>query len=220
MNRSKLDNQGPIVNQLLNLILDERIHIMKKDLFLMLLSLIFLTLSTMACSTSGVHDKYFGATEQRLLTHSIDQLVTMLPEENFLPFKGLNAYVECHFIENNDSLKYAVKRIKMELTEKYSCKIVETPDDANVIYDFFFTAIGTDRDKIGFSTPEFIIPGMSGAVSIDLISLDMYHGISELYYYVTDTKTNQITKKDRIRSIIRTDKLALPIITIPINTLD
>ncbi len=193
---------------------------MKKQTVTIFLSLIFLTAFTISCSTRGVHDDYFGATEQRLLTHSIDSLISILPEKDFMPFKGQNVYVECHFLEENHPLKYAVKRIKMELIHKYSCKVVDTPGTADVIYDFFFTALGTDRDSLGFSTPEFVIPGMAGTVSIDLISLDMYHGVSELYYYITDTKTDKITKRDRIRSIIRTDKLALPIISIPINTLD
>ncbi|THB81571.1 MAG: hypothetical protein D3926_01410 [Desulfobacteraceae bacterium] len=193
---------------------------MQKNHFLVLLGLIVITTFTQSCSTRGVHDEYFGATEQRLLTHSIDQLVSMLPENDFKPVKGQRVFVECHFIENNHPLQYAAARIKLEMTQKYSLSIVDSIEKADVIFDFFFTAIGTDRDDIGFSTPEFVIPGMAGVVKIDLISLDMYHGVSELYYFMTDSKTGEISKRDRIRSIIRTDKLALPIISIPINTLD
>lgn len=171
-----------------------------------------------SCSTRGVHNKYFGATEQRLVTHSLDQLVSKLPEDDFMPFKERKIYVECHFLEKNTSLEYALKRIKMEFMQKYGCTIVDSPKSADVIYDFFFTALGTDQDKVGFSTPELILPGV-GTVTIDLISLDMYHGVSELYYYITPTNGGKISRGDRIRSIIRTDKLALPIISIPISTL-
>ena len=182
---------------------------------LMLLLVIFFTSS---CSTRGVHDKYFGATEQRLVTHSLDQLVSMLPEKDFMPFKERKIYVECHFLEKEIPLEYALKRIEMEFVQKYHCTVVDSPDSADVVYDFFFTALGTDQDKIGFSTPEFILPSV-GTVTIDLLTLDMYHGVSELYYYITEPDVGKVSRGDRIRSIIRTDKLALPIISIPISTL-
>lgn len=182
---------------------------------LVLLTVLFLTSS---CSTRGVHDKYFGATEQRLVTHSLDQLVSMLPEKDFMPFKEQKIYVECHFLEDNIPLAYALKRIEMEFIQKYACSMADSPESADVIYDFFFTALGTDQDSIGFSTPEIIIPSV-GAVTMDLIALDMYHGVSELYYYITQPDAGKVSRGERIRSIIRTDKLALPIISIPISTL-
>lgn len=182
---------------------------------LVLLTVMFLTSS---CSTRGVHDKYFGATEQRLVTHSLDQLVSKLPEKDFMPFKAQKIYVECHFLEKNIPLAYALKRIQMELIQKYACTVVESPESADVIYDFFFTALGTDQDSFGFTTPEFLLPSV-GVVSIDLITLDMYHGVSELYYYITQPDAGNVFRGERIRSIIRTDKLALPIISIPISTL-
>ena len=183
---------------------------------LALLAVIFFNAS---CSTRGVHDQYFGATEQRLVTHSLDQLVSMLPEKDFMPLKERKIYVECHFLEDSFPLKYALKRIEMELVQKYSCTVVDAPESADVIYDFFFTALGTDQDSMGFRTPEFMVPGAAGTVSIDLIALDMYHGVSELYYYITEPDAGKISRGERIRSIIRTDKLSLPIISIPISTL-
>ncbi|HKL83431.1 MAG TPA: hypothetical protein VJ879_13025 [Desulfobacter sp.] len=182
---------------------------------LVLLTVLFVISS---CSTRGVHDKYSGATEQRLVTHSLDKLVSMLPENDFMPFKAQKIYVECHFLEKKTPLAYALKRIEMEFIQKYGCTVVDSPESADVIYDFFFTALGTDQDHLGFSTPELILPGV-GSVSIDLIALDMYHGVSELYYYITEPDVGKVSRGDRIRSIIRTDKLALPIISIPISTL-
>lgn len=182
---------------------------------LIVLVLMFLTSS---CATRGVHDKYFGATEQRLVTHSVDQLVSKLPEKDFMPFKGQKIYVECHFLEKNTPLEYALKRIEMEFAHKYQCSVVDEPESADVIYDFFFTALGTDQDKVGFSTPEFMIPSV-GTIAIDLIALDMYHGVSEVYYYITEPDGAKVSRGDRIRSIIRTDRLALPIVSIPISTL-
>ena len=181
---------------------------------------IFLTCFTTACSTRGIHDKYFGATEQRLMTRSIDQLIQKLPEKDFKPLYGQNVYPVCHFVEDNTALQYAQKRLELELMEKYHIHLIDSPETADAVLQVFFTAIGTDQDNFGFKTPDFIIPGSGTSVSIDLISLDMYHGVSEFYYYIIDQKSQRITRGDRLKSIIRTDKLALPIITIPINTLD
>ena len=104
--------------------------------------------------------------------------------------------------------------------EKYNGTLVTTPESADMVLHIFFNAIGTDKDKSGLKTPDFVIPGEIGAVSIDIITLDMYHGISELYYYIVDQKSMVITRGDKIRSTVRTDKLSFPIISIPVNTLD
>lgn len=192
---------------------------MNKKTIMFALALLTVVFSNSSCSTRGVHDQYFGATEQRLVTHSLDQLISMLPEKDFMPFKQRKIYVECHFLEDSIPLKYALKRIKMEFVEKYGCTVVDSPKVANVVYDFFFTALGTDQDYMGFKTPEFIVPGAAGAVSVDLLALDMYHGVSELYYYITEPEVGKVSRGERIRSIIRTDKLSLPIISIPISTL-
>jgi hypothetical protein len=68
------------------------------------------------------------------------------------------------------------------------------------------------------NTPEFVIPSV-GTITIDIIALDMYHGVSEVYYYITEQDGGKVSRGDRIRSIIRTDRLALPIVSIPISTL-
>lgn len=182
--------------------------------------MLLLTLFVCSCSTRGIHDQYFGATEQRLLARSIDKLMLSLPEEDFKPLTGKQIQLVCHFVENNTALQYAKDRLELELREKYQAGIVKGSEDADAIIQVFFTALGTDQDDFGLKTPEFIMPGSASTVSINLITLDMYHGVSELYYYIIDQKNPKITRSERIKATIRTDKLALPIISIPINTLD
>jgi hypothetical protein len=144
----------------------------------------------------------------------------MLPEKDFLPLKEQAIYLECHFIENNTSLKYAKKRLELELMEKYQITLSSDPESADKILHVFFNAIGTDQDNFGLKTPDFIVPGAASSIGIDILTLDMYHGVSELYYYIIDQNEELIVRGEKIRSTIRTDKLALPIISIPINTLD
>jgi len=172
-----------------------------------------------SCSTRGIHDKYFGATEQRLVTHSIDKLVKSIPEKDFMPLKGQAIYMECYFIEKNETLNFARKRLEMELKEKYCCTLTDVPESAQFLVHFFFNAIGTDQDILGFKTPEVIIPSV-GITSINILSLEMYHGVSELYYYIIDKSKLAIMRGEKLKAIIRTDRLVLPIISIPLNTLD
>ena len=187
---------------------------------LILSSLILLLFSLSACSTRGLNDKYLGATEQRLLTISIDKLMKELPEKDFLALRGKKVYVESHFVEENSITHYAEKRFDAELKERFLLNLTEDTNQADVVLEVFFVALGTDQDSFGFATPEFIIPGAGTTVSIDLISLHMFHGISELYYYAIDQHSGGIKRGERIKATARTDKLALPIISIPINTLE
>lgn len=192
---------------------------MKKKIVGWIVTTVLVVVMT-GCSTRGLHENYQGATEQRLITQSLDALIQKLPEEDFLPLKGETVYLECHFIEDSTSLAYAKERLKLELKQKYGLTLFDEPEAADKILKVFFNAIGTDKDDFGLQTPEFIIPGVGATFGIDIITLDMFHGVSELYYYIVDNKSSEVVRGDRIHSIIRTDKLSLPIISIPINTLD
>lgn len=63
-----------------------------------------------------------------------------------------------------------------------------------------------------------ILPGAGGLTSIDIISLEMFHGVSELYYYFIDPENHIIFKGKPVKAIVRNDTLKLPVISIPINT--
>ncbi len=194
---------------------------MKNSRSLFLLSAVVLSVLLLnACSARGLHNKYSSATEQRLVTQSIDKLVRSLPEKDFMPLKEKSVFVKCHFIEATQPLEYIKSRIELELMEKYGCIISTDPDDAFRQLHVFINAMGSDRDDFGLKTPEFVIPGVSGTLTINIITLDMYHGVSELYYYIFDPDTMTAARGERIKAVVRTDKLSLPIISIPINTLD
>lgn len=51
-------------------------------------------------------------------------------------------------------------------------------------------------------------------MQINLITLEQFHGVAEMYYYI-----DQDQRSDILQSRQRTDALGLPIITIPLNTL-
>jgi hypothetical protein len=172
-----------------------------------------------ACSTREIREHYTGSTEQRLISLSINKLITMLPEEDFSILRGEKVLLRCYFLESTGAFGYAQKRLEMELMDKYRCQMVESLADANLILHVFFTSLGTDVDKFGISTPDMILPVVGGFSSVDLIAISMFHGITELYYYVLNRDHRVLVKGERIKSVIRTDRLSLPFITIPINTI-
>jgi len=190
---------------------------MKKILFT---GIIVISLLLAACSTRQIREDYAGATEQRLVSHSINDLMEILPDKDISILAGHKVFLECFFLDNSPQFQYARERLAMRLIEKYHCELVSDPADAQFQFDVFFTAIGTDYDKFGLSTPELILPGAGGVSSIDIITLEKYHGISELYYYILDSGNRMLAKGETIKKVVRNDSLALPVITIPINTVD
>lgn len=172
-----------------------------------------------ACSTRQAIDNLAGSTEQRLITHSIDKLMKALPEDDFNKLADKNVYFESQFIKADALTDYANSRFLVELEQNFNCTIVKQRDEADFNVKVFFTSLGTDQDSAGFTIPPFSIPGISGSVKIDLLALDMYHGISELYYYIFDNTSKIGLRGEKIKAVIRTDKLATPIISIPISTL-
>ncbi len=191
---------------------------MRKRSAIGLLFIIFLVLMT-ACSTRQVIERYHGSTAQRLTSHSVNDMIAAIPEADFSRLQNKPVYLECYFLNDIEPLAYAKKRLELELMDRYQCRLVSDPVDAEMEVYVFFTSLGTDSDKFGLSTPEIAIPGM-GLSSIDLLALEMFHGITELYYYIVDDREQIIAKSDVIQTRVRNDSLALPVITIPINTVD
>lgn len=189
---------------------------MKKTLMLMVLLAFFLS----GCSTRQVISELDGSTAQRLVTHSIDQLMKKIPAEDFPSCRDKNVYVEPHFIKETPVLDYATERFKMELGQSFDCRIVESKQVADYTVNLFFTSLGTETDIFGISIPFLVIPGVSGASDINILAVEMFHGISEMYYYVSDAEEQVLTRREKSKAAVRTDKFALPFITIPINTMD
>lgn len=189
----------------------------------------FLALLISGCSTRGLNDQFASATEQRLVTQSLDKLVSSLPEKDFQDLRGQSVYLQAYFIEQpahpeiykpeSTILNFAQQRIKLELLEKYSCSFVETSDEADYQLHFFFNAIGSDQDSLGLSLPPLALPGM-GVSQIDIIAVEMFHGVSEGYYFIVNNDQAKTVRGKLLKARVRTDNLKLPIISIPLNTLD
>ena len=82
---------------------------------------------------SDIRRKYIDGVISQFDRIYLDKLIKKLPEQDFALLKGQKIYLECHFLEDSESLKYAKKRIELELMEKYNSTPVAEPESADMI---------------------------------------------------------------------------------------
>jgi hypothetical protein len=123
----------------------------------------------------------------------------------------LNSY----FVADDALQFYADRRLEIALARRFDIDVVPPGDDADVTLNVFYTSLGTNRDTKGFYLPLGYVPGLDEGAQIDLITLEQFHGVTELYYFVGPTGTER--RGAVIQARTRTDAIGLPIITIPIN---
>ncbi len=186
---------------------------------LRLLGLIALCCLLAGCSARQVQDNLAGATAQRLVTYAIDDLVSQIPEQDFAVFRGKTLVLESHFITGDDIRSYADQRLARELNQRFGIQIILGPQlMAPHRLSVFYTALGTDQGLLGFYLPLGVVPGVEESTRINLITLEQFHGVAEMYYYIESE--GQTSRGPRLLGRTRTDALGLPIITIPISSLD
>jgi len=179
-----------------------------------LLLLILLVMGLTGCGSRQVQDSLVGSTAQRLVSYAIDDLARALPESDFAGLAGQTLWIESHFVANSDLRHYADRRLAMELASRFDIEVVEDRLLAEHVLTVFYTSLGTDEDFRGFYLPLGFVPGLDAATRINLITLEKFHGVAEMYYYL-----GRDQRGDLLQSRQRTDALGLPIITIPLSTL-
>jgi hypothetical protein len=171
-----------------------------------------------ACSTRQVYDKYSGSTAQRLVTYSIHKLAREMKDEDFEEFRGKKVHLNSHFIVETQDLRYAHEYFEMEFRKRFDIKMVDEKD-ADFVFDLFFYSLGTDQDTYGLTLPIVNLSDTSQTVRIDILAMDMYHGISEAKLYITDASSQAIVERDRWLARVRTDKVSTPIFAFPVSSL-
>ena len=80
--------------------------------------------------------------------------------------------------------------------------------------------LGTDQDTFGFAIPIVDIFDVSQQVTVDLMAVDMYHGITEGKIYVTEVGSGTVEAPDQVLARVRTDIVSTPVFDFPVNTLE
>ena len=179
-----------------------------------LAALLLILVTLTACGSRQVQDSLVGSTAQRLVSYAIDDLAGALPRSDFAPLAGQTIYIDSHFIGNADLQAYADRRLAVELTHRFAIEVIDDRLAAGHVLTVFYTSLGTDQDFSGFYLPLGFVPGLEATTRIDLITLQKFHGVAEMYYYLGRNGRSEMLQSRR-----RTDALGLPIITIPLSTL-
>ncbi|MFU8833300.1 MAG: hypothetical protein ACNA7J_14250, partial [Wenzhouxiangella sp.] len=145
-------------------------------------------------------------------------LVAKLAPEEFEPLRGQQLYVQSHFIQFGLTRLYADQRLAAELENRFGIHVVDSPEAADLVLNVFYTSLGTDQGLLGFFIPLGFVPGLEEGTRINLITLEQFHGVAEMYYFLGPNGEGQ--RSDTIQARTRTDALGLPIITIPISNID
>ncbi len=169
------------------------------------------------CSARQLQDSLTGSTAQRLVTHAIDELAESLPEQDFEPLRGSRLVIRSHFIERDELREYADRRLAVELGARFDIDVVEHALIADHVLNVFYTSLGTDRGLRGFYLPLGFMPGIDETTRINLVTLEQFHGVAQMYYYLGETGSEQ--RSSILTSRQRTDAIGLPIITIPVSTI-
>lgn len=159
-----------------------------------------------------------GSTAQRLVTHSVDDIMRLIPEKPFAPYRNKNILLHSYFLHDTTVKTYADERLKHELKRRFNIQVTTEPALAQGSMTVFYTSLATDKDTFGLTIPLGFVPGFDESTKLNILSLEKFHGIAELYYFIGEIgeEHRQVT----LQSVVRTDSLGLPFISIPINTLD
>lgn len=182
------------------------------------LVLMLLLVLAAACSTRQVQDSLTGATAQQLVSHGIDDMMRRLPASDFADYAGQRVRIHSQFLGQPQLQRYADERLALELLRRFDLKVADDDEAADVHMSVFYTALGTDQDQRGFFLPVGSIPGVAADTQINLISLQQFHGVAEMYYFIGPGGAEK--RGPVLQARTRTDALGLPIITIPISNID
>ena len=171
------------------------------------------------CSTREVVDPLSGSTAQRLVTYSLDQFIEELTAQpEIAEMQGETVGLGVHFLSEHPLIDYATRLIAAELQLTHDIRVAAPGESSGLELDVFFNSIGTDNDDFGLSVPTF---GLAGSTdSINVLALDMYHGITEGYAIVRSADDGSIRRTDRVLARIRRDNVSTPVIDFPLNQLE
>lgn len=181
------------------------------------LFLIIALLLASGCASRQVQDSLAGSTAQRLVTHSIDQLMEALPAEDFEPWRDQELWLDSSFIEEGPLKLYADQRLRLALEQRFGIRMAATASASDARLAVFYTSMATDQELAGFYLPLGAIPGFEEQTRVNLITLEKFHGVAELYYFIESE--SGIERGPTLLTRTRTDALGLPIITIPLSRL-
>ena len=157
------------------------------------------------------------------VTYSLEKFIDELVSQPELLLTNKSVDLRVHFLAGHPMAGYATQLLTTQLEMTHSIEVVPAYEPADYRVDVFFNSIGTDRDNFGLTVPSLgLFTGVDSR--IEILALDMFHGITEGHAIVkslTDESAgNSIRRTERILTKIRTDNVSTPILEFPWNQLD
>ncbi len=125
---------------------------------------------TTACSTRDVQSELNGSTAQRLISHSIDDLISKISDENLVNLKGQKLFINSYFMDSNQFKDYADHRLALELNSRFGAIIVDSQSESEQVMTVFYTSLATDFDSFGISIPFGYIPGVDESTKLNILT--------------------------------------------------
>ncbi len=173
-----------------------------------------------SCSTRQLSDTVPGSTAQRLVTYSLEKFVRDLMQQSEMQsLTGQKIALNVHFLKDHALLGYATQLIRYQLERKFQVEFAHHNEPAQYEVDVFFNSIGTDYDSYGLSIPGFGLT-TSPDSRISILSIDMFHGITEGYALFKNMENATTDRTQRILARVRADNVTTPILEFPVNQLD
>lgn len=171
------------------------------------------------CSTRQVSTVLEGSTAQRLVTYSLDQFIEELTDQpEVSALEGKSVHLGVHFLADHPLMDYATRLITAQLYLAHGIKAAPPAEATEYELDVFFNSMGTDSDDFGLSIPSLGL--VASADSINILALDMYHGVTEGYAIVKSTADGSMQKTERMLARIRKDNVSTPVIDFPLDQLE
>ena len=122
------------------------------------------------CSTRELQGKLGGSTAQRLLSHSIDDLVSSLEDEQLKEMAGKSVFLNSYFLDASPFKDYADQRLLLELRSRFNANIVATEEEAEIVMTVFYNSLATDLDNFGITIPVGNAPGFESYAEFNVIA--------------------------------------------------
>lgn len=120
---------------------------------------------TAGCGTTRVSDTTRTATEQLLISHSIDETVSNL---DFRMLAGKRVYLDSQYLDGVTDKGYLISSLRQHLLA-CGCLLQEERKTATYVVEARAGGIGTDRHDLLFGVPQMNIPSVSPGVPAGMV---------------------------------------------------
>jgi hypothetical protein len=150
-------------------------------------------LLVIGCGTTRVSDTARTATEQLLISHSVDQAVS---EMDLSALAGKKVFFDHQFLDGVTDKGYIISSIRQALLAQ-GCLLQEKRDAATYVVEARAGAVGTDRTDLMYGIPQVsvpaAIPGVPGTSipEIPLAKRTNRQGVAKIAVFAYNRDTGQ-----------------------------